>query len=596
MATKDSKKIELAAVNCITDAFFKSKRLTPYIPINDKEPVWDGHIYIKHGNNGFSRIPTQVKGKSVKKLPKKTTFSVKIVNLENYKRDGGVIYFVVYIIGTERFPYFKFLAPIDLKRIIKNAKGMSETAIALSPLGEVEGDLENQFIQFYFDCKKQTSTASSDILTMEDAIQKGYSISYQVHGIDDELEAFRYATSHFTYLYANIENSGFKTLYPIGDQPYKLFFLPYIKKDVTCEGRKFFSEFQDGRNEERREIFIDNFLRMVRLKEQDKGKLDINLCQTNLERFFNQLSFVYAISQAGSFWIGEEQVKIDKIDKSELADIKHQYKYWERIIATLRFLNVDISRIDISSFKDKDFRDLDMVRRAILDGEEIGQSKDVSGVTTIQIGSYRILVFVEKQKSGKYKITDFFKIRAGKVFAVDDVDGNKVIVSFYSAVLQRDDLATLINIDYDNFIKAYEEAARFNRAISEQSNQDVLCLINAYDKAEKKDERLLKYALKLTDWISNLPETDEVSFVYRLNKIQILKRLGMITEQERLELIDISESNIPAFGKWAANLLLEDYGRAKLYWGKMSEEERKIYRHYPIYKFTHATSNQDIMN
>lgn len=106
MATKDSKKIELAAVNCITDAFFKSKRLTPYIPINDKEPVWDGHIYIKHGNNGFSRIPTQVKGKSVKKLPKKTTFSVKIVNLENYKRDGGVIYFVVYIIGTERFPYF----------------------------------------------------------------------------------------------------------------------------------------------------------------------------------------------------------------------------------------------------------------------------------------------------------------------------------------------------------------------------------------------------------------------------------------------------------------------------------------------------------
>lgn len=32
---------------------------------------------------------------------------------------------------------------------------MSETAIALSPLGEVEGDLENQFIQFYFDCKNK---------------------------------------------------------------------------------------------------------------------------------------------------------------------------------------------------------------------------------------------------------------------------------------------------------------------------------------------------------------------------------------------------------------------------------------------------------
>ena len=58
--SKNSTKIEQAAVNCITDAFFKSKRLTPYIPTNDKEPVWDGHIYIKHGNNGYSRIPTQV--------------------------------------------------------------------------------------------------------------------------------------------------------------------------------------------------------------------------------------------------------------------------------------------------------------------------------------------------------------------------------------------------------------------------------------------------------------------------------------------------------------------------------------------------------
>lgn len=583
--SKNSTKIEQAAVNCITDAFFKSKRLTPYIPTNDKEPVWDGHIYIKYGNNGYSRIPTQVKGKIVKKLPKKTTFSVKIVNLENYKRDGGVVYFVVFITESERFPYFKFLAPIDIKRIIKNAKGKSETAITLVPLQTVEGDLENQFIQFYYDCKKQTSTASSEILSMEDALQKGYSISYQVHGIDDELEAFRYATSHFTYLYANIENSGVKTLYPIGDQPYKLFFLPYIKKDVTCEGKKFFSEFQDGRNGERREIYIDDFLRMVRIKEQEKGKLEINLCQTNLERFFNQLSFVYAVSQAGNFWIGDEQVKIDKIDKSELADIESQYKFWEKVIATLQLLNVDISKIDISSFNDKDFRDLDMLRRAILDGEEIGQSKDVSGVTTVQIGPYRILVLVEKQESGKYKITDFFKIREGKVFAVDKGDGHKSIVSFYSAVLQRDDLATLINIDYDNFIKAYEDAARFNRAISEQSNQDVLCLINAYDKAEKKDERLLEYALKLTDWISNLPETDEVSFVYRLNKMQILKRMGAITEQERSELIDISESNIPAFGKWAANLLLEDYERADLFWEKMSEEERKNYKHYPIFLF-----------
>lgn len=583
--SKNSSKIELAAVNCITDAFFNSKRLTPYIPTNDKEPVWDGHIYIKHGNNGFSRIPTQVKGKCVKKLPKKPTYPVKIVNLENYKRDGGVIFFVVFITENERFPFFKFLAPIDIKRVIRNAKGTSETAITLEPLCKVEGDLENQFIQFYYDCKKQTSTACSEILSMEDAIQKGYSISYQVHGIEDEQEAFKYATSHFTYLYANIENSGIKTIYPIGDQPYKLFFLPYVKQDVTCDGVKFFSEFQDGRNNERREIHIDNFLRMVRLKDEDKGKLEINLCQKNLEKFFNQLSFVYAISQSGCFHIGDEEVKIDKIAKSELLDIKAQYRYWEKIIKTLHILNVDISRIDISTFQDRDFKDLDMLRRAILDGEEIAQSNDVSGITTVQIGPYRVLVLVEKLKSGKYRITDFFQIRNGKVFAVDKGDGHKSVVSFFSVVLQREDLNSLINIDYKNFLSAYEDAAKFNRAISEQSNQDVLNMINAYDKSVIKDERLLQYALKLTEWISKLPETNDVSFVYRLNAMQILKRMGAISEREKTELIELSESDIPFFGKWAANLLLDDYSRADRYWNKMSPEERNLYKQFPIYKF-----------
>lgn len=229
MPNKNSVKIEQAAVNCITDAFYGSDRLTPYIPTNDKEPVWDGNIYISHGNHGTSRIPTQVKGKTVKSLPSKPTYPVSVINLENYKRDGGVIYFVVFIIDNNRFPYFKFLAPIDLKRYIKQAKGKSKVSIPLEPLGPVESDLENRFIQFYYDCKKQTSFTSNETLSLEEAIRKGYSLNYQVHGIQDQNDAFRYLTSHYIYLYANVGDNNNSVLYPIGDQPYKLFFLPYGK-------------------------------------------------------------------------------------------------------------------------------------------------------------------------------------------------------------------------------------------------------------------------------------------------------------------------------------------------------------------------------
>ena len=83
---KSSDKIEQAAVTCIIDAFYDSERLTPHIPLGDKEPVWDGNIYIKHGNKGTSRIPAQVKGKTVKKLPKK--FSCKLRELQTGWRSG----------------------------------------------------------------------------------------------------------------------------------------------------------------------------------------------------------------------------------------------------------------------------------------------------------------------------------------------------------------------------------------------------------------------------------------------------------------------------------------------------------------------------
>lgn len=170
--SKRSNKIELAAVNRVTDAFYHSQRLDPYIPTHDKEPVWDGNIYILHGNKGYSKIPSQVKGKCVKKLPINPKFPITVVNLENYKRDGGVAYFVVFIIDNEKHPYYHLLTPIDLKRYIKQANSQKEVGIPLSPLPEVTGDVENEFIQFFYDCKKQTSFSSNEVLPLEEVIKK----------------------------------------------------------------------------------------------------------------------------------------------------------------------------------------------------------------------------------------------------------------------------------------------------------------------------------------------------------------------------------------------------------------------------------------
>lgn len=583
---KSSDKIEQAAVGCILDAFYDSERLTPHIPLGDKEPVWDGNIYIRHGNKGTSRIPAQVKGKTVKKLPKKFSYPISLVNLENYKRDGGVVYFVVFQVDGQKFPYFRFLTPIELRRFIRLANGKKETSIPLEPLGKVVGDLENRFVQFYFDCKKQTSFGNKEVLELRDAISKQYKLTYQVHGAKNEIEAMKYVMSHETYLYANIGEGDNKIMYPVGDQPLFLFFLPFINKPVSCGGMVYFSEYNEGTNNERREVHIDGFLRMVRFKDKEASSLNMTPDKSNLERFYNQISFIHAVSKEGCFYLGDERIDVHGLKEDEVHDIEFQYRYWERAIRTLLLLNCNLSKIDISSFNDSDFNNLSLLSRAILDEEELSQRQELDVVTTMSLGPYLVLLKTEKLHNGKYRISDFFKMRRDNVFAMEGDNKEKFAVSIFTVVFQRNDFDTIINIDYDNFIRSYEEVAKFSRDISSIANADVLRMIDRYDKAKIKDQRLLDYALKLTDWICALPEKDNHTFVYKINRFQIMKRLnGCLTHEQSEELIELSESDIPAFGKWAANLLLEDYSRADRFWSRMTEEERQSYLHYPIYYF-----------
>lgn len=589
---KSSNKIEIAAVNCITDAFQDSKRLETFIPIGDREPAWDGNIYIMHGNKGYSRIPTQVKGKTVKKLPQKTTYKVNVSNLENYKRDGGLVYFVVYIIGNQRFPYYALLAPLDLKRYIKKAQGCKSIAITLKPLGNVVGDLENQFIQFYYDCKQQTSFADSPVLNVGEAIEKGYSLNYTIHGIENREEAMKYAMSHYIYLYANVGSQGIKTLYPIGDQPYKVTILQTIKKVISCGNKVFFTEYQYGGFEDHWEVIIDGYIRIYSKKESGETKVDINLNPSNIKRYFHQLSFVYELSRSCEFFIEDKSIKLNQILAKERENIERDYCYWSKIIKVLDLMHVDTSRIDMKYLDDIAHTNLNTLEKAILHQEEVSNSQELSHLTTMDLGPYRLLLWTEKASKGKYRVYDFFSWQKQMVFAVENHRNEKMAIPIYSFILQRDDFNKFVNVDYSKFIDSYETTARFNREISAIANNDVLKLISAYDTADIKDNRILETALNLTEWIARLPESGENSYIYQLNRFQIIKRLqGEFNKNELEQLVDLAECNIPDFAKWAANLLLGDYARADYIWGKLSLSIQEELSAYPIYFFQKSRSN-----
>ncbi|WP_343010221.1 hypothetical protein [Holdemanella biformis] len=99
----DSKTIETLAVNAVKDSIITTDFLEQYIAENDKEPSWDGFVYI-YGNKKKTkdtlegRMAVQIKGKECDNHSKKEiSYSMPKSDLVNYLNDGGCILFVVYI-------------------------------------------------------------------------------------------------------------------------------------------------------------------------------------------------------------------------------------------------------------------------------------------------------------------------------------------------------------------------------------------------------------------------------------------------------------------------------------------------------------------
>lgn len=65
--------IEKLATSAVEESISKTDVLDPFVNDGDKEPSWDGNVYIyadKHKTKkGIKKVPVQVKGEVRKKLP-----------------------------------------------------------------------------------------------------------------------------------------------------------------------------------------------------------------------------------------------------------------------------------------------------------------------------------------------------------------------------------------------------------------------------------------------------------------------------------------------------------------------------------------------
>lgn len=128
MGTANKKRIEETATTALKTALLKCPILDSYIDSNDKTPSWDGTVFVYESeapkkSDFIGKVPIQIKGTEKCIISNIATYSCSRVDLTNYYKDGGCIFFLISVepsTGKSKIFYSSMLV-YDLQKLLKDA-------------------------------------------------------------------------------------------------------------------------------------------------------------------------------------------------------------------------------------------------------------------------------------------------------------------------------------------------------------------------------------------------------------------------------------------------------------------------------------------
>lgn len=586
----DSKVIEELATTTVRESILLCDFLRPYITENDKEPFWDGHIYIYNDKSCTKekfkgRLPAQVKGKEMKSLAKKEiSYSVSITDMRGYLADGGVIYFVVGIApnGIERKIYYCELPPIKLRTKLANVGKQKTKNLKLKEFPIQKEEQTRIVLNCFRNSQKQSSFADAKLPTIEELEQmnvlEGFSIPFTKMGSEDPRDAL---LNSEVYLYAQIKGSAI--LQPIEVIPTNLHSNTVIKTPITINGKVYYDQLIQIKTAEETKLIIGDSLKII----TRKGDIRFNIKykgSSKARSYAKDLEFMLNYIENGCFQIGDTRVDFDRstADFSNF-DIDREKEYLvqiKEIVQVLDILNCK-EDFDFTVLTNEQGRNLRRLIDAFIYGKKIsGLMSDLPPVAKIDIGELQFAICLQKvDESDEYIISDFFSTEMEEVFAV--IGDKKILTSQYS-FLRKEELLVLNNIRFDVLLPSFKKLPRTNDVV-EHANLFMLELLSAFDETRKPE--FLTTAEEFCTWLLDSKE-DELPFeIKELNRLQIKRRSGSLTNDDEDILYKLIEESQETTTKLAAYLLLDQMSAARYHFDKLDKETQQMFRTYPIFVY-----------
>lgn len=600
----DNKAIETLSVNAVKNSIVTSEFLDQYIADNDKEPSWDGFVYIygdksKKKSNLKGRMPVQVKGTECDDHSKETiSFSMTTVDLMNYLYDGGCVLFVVYLgnCGITNKIYYAELTPVKLRQLLEEAKEQDNKTVHLKEFPSDNNKKATIFLNCLQNCQKQASFKEGKLLSLEELEEQGVLenivIPVSAVGITDPQMAL---VKNEVYLYAKIKGSSIPQ--PVDFIPQDVQTEQIIDALVTIDDKVFYTNYRIIKSAKEIIVCYGNSL-TIRFNENNQP-CKMNYKNSDRIRILaKDLDFMLAYLNKGYFKVNDIRIPFDYdgMDSSNF-DTEEEREHLDFAKDVVRVLNMlgCSEDIDIKDMGDEDWRNLHRLVIAFLEKKPVkGLKEDLPPVVCINVGKLKFAICLKQcEEKGTYEMYDFFKTDLSVAFEDRNIVGKMLPISQFS-ILHEKDFLTLSNINFDVLLHSFQKVEHhyetFNRA-----NWFLLDLLNAYDKAKgTRKEKILKACKDFSEWISEAPE-DELDYqIKTLNKLQTIKRWRDFNIDEISALYAMVESKDTREDcVVGAYLLLGIPQAAEIHFAKLSEEEQKNFKEYPIYHFWEAEEKEN---
>ena len=594
----DTKAIEEKALNHFKSFIEDSKVISQFIADNDKEPCWDGHLYlyadgIRDKEHLQGRVPIQIKGTEVGRfVTKKWKFKLEKADLKAYLEEPT--FFIVCQVkkdSKERMLFFRELLPDLVNKLLRDM-GKNATRMTLfHPLTEDLKEFEDQLMVFLSNSKKMISFAHSKLLSMEEALKKGvkeFSFIAPSKYVD-RLQLMKYLSTHSSYIYAKISKELDVDM-PLSNGPGRFIFQRDDDGEVRVGDKVYFKGYHNEIKDGRIIIKIGNVMTInMPMDNTDVEQATVKLTTKAkyLKESINEAEFGVALNDTGALSVGMLNLQMKVHEKEYVEELRQKLIRWKELDNVLEKLHVT-KPFDLTAITDDQGKLIDLLIETVGNGNMVNLPGQETTLLLLEIGNIKLLLWCAVGKDGMCAIGDFFdrSIRIAYKISEDET----INVSPYS-YLQLDKLWEKVdNIDFDNIISSAEEAARQHEYCYMMSNYDVLAMITAADALEKTDversKKLLEEALKLDEWLIGKEPKDEMRPLHIINKMQIMKRQRELTADERQTLEDML-NDVFAWDmvKAGVYLLLDRQEEFQQLFETMQEDEKKSVKEFPIWRF-----------